>query len=69
MDYKRLNDSDSFSKRNKSYTYLEEHERDNEFQTTLKNIKAKQKDGQIYEPLKLFDPDVYLREKKISIFN
>ena len=49
MKYNQLNDSDSsYTKKNKSFTYLEEHEIDREFQEHLRRNKIKMKDGHKY---------------------
>jgi hypothetical protein len=69
--YNRLQDSDSLSsKKNKSFTYLEEHEIDQEFQETLRKKKTKVKNGKKYAQLYKNDPDQNLMEDvKISTYN
>ncbi len=62
MKYHRLNDSE-FSKKNKSFTYYEEHEIDRKFQEKLTKEKTKMKNGQKYVELNRNDVDNNLIEE------
>ncbi len=62
MKYHRLNDSE-FSKKNKSFTYYEEHEIDRKFQEKLTKEKTKMKNGQKYVELNRNDVDNNLMEE------